>query len=620
MSRLSCVAPFLVAAFISGCATSGPERTVFFGTGKSYRFNNVLMSELQPDPFGPGIVALTIKDKADAAALDQLVKWNVQITEKAILKGDAELAAIAWSSAKMFARAKLEQNAGALGFINSLVENKDGTGTLPPRSRVFLPERLYAEAPKSDLPANDRLPKGQGSKKKKSQKNALIDDSEWSAIFNAAAALDFSGATKVAELRTNPPSGVLADSLSGLAAAAKRLDPSQPVDRRGLEVMQQGAAYSVRANDGSQYVVERLADGIVIHNPSAKPTRIDLKEIDYMPMPEMPELWRYEMAKYVGKFEQAWERDLAEDVKKHGSITGIRHMMGIPNRILLGNRTLWVDQYGDVIDHDTPESRRAFKELKGFREAVLLSTQEHMDRDPLMQDTIRKCEFMTYRVPHGPALEYATYQCRSRQNVVTYSRTYYVANGMQVQGWDSLLKDKEHVNKLKAAHNNASLAEAAAAFLPAIGVVDSGSRCLGQGSIVYEAALMYGLSQINPDVRRFVDFKPEVDTPSTFGKVLDCMMPQSRRALAGSEFAKRMLSAEGGTAIFGSATYKKANSAFMSLDALKYRGISPRELTHAVEDFASPDASRLLRQTMEGMSSMKNITDLAASVFKSIDL
>ena len=65
-----------VAALSAGCATtSGPNQTLFYGTGNSYRQNGLQISELQPGTFGRGVSRLTVRESGDVSAMTSLIRY-----------------------------------------------------------------------------------------------------------------------------------------------------------------------------------------------------------------------------------------------------------------------------------------------------------------------------------------------------------------------------------------------------------------------------------------------------------------------------------------------------------------------------------------------------------------
>lgn len=309
------VAAAILIAALTGCATTGPNQNVFYGTGNSFRMNGLLVSELQADTFGPGVSRLTVKSRADGEAMDKLIGFYATKATEAVAKGDTEAFAVAWHLSKKLASARLEQLAGTEVFVNNLAKTKNGIGSLPGGARVFLPNTLYDDS--TSAPAK--------------KKRASIDE------FMLEAADVLAGFTP--NWGAAPKMAALGDSVKGLLGSVGTVSASeQRLDATALGSMAVGSAYSVRDSLGNKYIVEKSADGIILHNPDSAPTKVDLNQLNFMPILEKPEQYRYEAARIVRNINALFEDALKYEANSQGGLSIGGHHSVAPNQIRLGDK------------------------------------------------------------------------------------------------------------------------------------------------------------------------------------------------------------------------------------------------------------------------------------------
>jgi len=591
--RLRPVAVAILVSALTGCATTGPNQNLFLGTGNSFRMNGLLISELQPDTFGPGVSRLTIKSRADGEAMDKLVGLYTSKASEAVAKGDAEQFAVAWHLSKKLASARLEQLASTEVFVNNLAKTKNGMGSLPGGARVFLPNTLY----------DDRA----GTPKKK--KRASIDDfmieaADVLAVFSP----NWGYAPKVA---------ALGDAVKGVLGSLGTADTSeQRLDATALSSMAVGSAYSVRDSLGNKYIVEKSAEGIVLHNPDTAPIKVDLNQLNFMPLLEKPEQYRYEAARIVRNINALFEEALKYEATARGALSIGGHHSIAPNQIRLGDKTGFLNADGTLASSDLPTVRKLYSSNRTYKLAVDLTTQEDLAKDNNFISFKYSCSNRSFRVRHGDALEYATYSCRDNKNQITYSRTYVIGNSFVAQNWDSILKDRGYVDELKSASQSARVVEAVAAFTPFIGNVDGAARCADIDSFSYTLANSALTSSINADVKKFVSFTPERETPSSIGKVLDCA-----QGVGAISTVRKLMSDASNLArlenIYTSPAYKKTTDIMRMFDTDIFSSKkSFDEITAVANTFSSPTAAFLAKVFYDKAQQVNNISGLADAAYK----
>lgn len=586
------VAAAILIAALTGCATTGPNQNVFYGTGNSFRMNGLLVSELQADTFGPGVSRMTVKNRADGEALDKLVGFYTAKASEAVAKGDAEQFAVAWHLAKKLAAARLEQLASTEAFVTNLANTKNGIGSLPGGARVYLPNTLY----------DDRT--GAASKKKR----ASIDDLQ----------MEFTDV--VAEFAPNwgaaPKLAALGDSVKGIMGSIGGSGSSeQRLDATALGSMAVGSAYSVRDSLGNKYIVEKSADGIILHNPDSAPTKVDLSQLNFMPLLEKPDQYRYEAARIVRNINALFEEALKYEATARGALSIGGHFSVAPNQIRLGDKAGFLNADGTLASADQVAVRKLYSNSRAYKLAIDLTTQEDLNKDNNFIGFKYSCSNRAFRVRHGDALEYATYSCRDNKNQITYSRTYVIGNSFTAQNWDSVLKDQGYVDDLKSASKSAKLVEALAAFMPFVGNFDGAARCADNEAFSYKIANTALTSSINSDVRKFVSYSPERETPSTVSKVLDCAQGVAalggvRRALtAGSDLVKI-------NNIFTSPSYRKTTDILSMFDSKVYTKRSYDEIVGVTSQFSSPTAAFLTKVFYDQAQKVNNISGLVDAVYQ----
>jgi hypothetical protein len=586
----------LSVANLTGCATTGPGQNVFYGTGKTFRMNGALFSELQPDALGSGASRLTVKSSADAAALDELTIFYTRSALRALEKKDTELFAVNWYIAKKLAAARLEQLAASQAFKNALLANHNGSAKLASGGRVFLPRNLY------DVPA----------------KRAALDfDSEPAAL--AAATFDWSSAPKVA---------AVGDTLKGLLAGVAKggngnsqggsYGSGERMTRDMADQMKVGSAYAVQDSLGNKFIIEKTDDGIVLHNPDSKPALIDLNQVNFMPILDRPSSNKVKAAKLVANMDRVFDDALAEASARHQNTFGVFNYNSMaPNIYVLGDRRAFIDANGNATTVDDPAVRNRYKSDPVFKYAIDLQSYDNLQNDQIYRQMKSNCQYMAWRNHYGDALEYVRYSCIRPDNTVTYSRTYVIGNDYTTQSWDSLAKDKRYRDALEQADKSARVVEALTAFLPLIGDVDAAMRCGDSSSLTYMLTNGYFNRNMNDDVRKAVRFVPEADNPSAVGKALDCA--QGVGGLAGVRrgvtVGSKLLRWE---TLATSQAYKDTTAMMGLFDSRIHDASNIDKVFAEVKGFSSPDAAFVAKMFYDTVQTSNNIGSLAERVVKKI--
>lgn len=581
----------LIIASVAGCASTGPNQRVFMGSGNTFKANGLLISELQSDTFGPGVARLTIKSQADGNAVDKLVSYYTTQAALSVTKGDAEGFAVAWFLAKKLASARLEQLASTEAFVNTLASAQNGVGALPGGARVFLPSALTA----TRTPIRNK------------SKRAAIEDFFMDLPGTAVAIMpNWADAPKVAAV-----GDALKGILSTVSTGGARLDGS------ALNAMKIGSAYSVADSLGNKYIVEKTTDGIILHNPNSGPTKVDLNQLNFMPLLEKPDQYRYDAAKIVRNINSIFDGAMMSETRTGGRVSLGGHYSIAPNVLKLGDKIGYLNADGSLATADLPSVRKLYAENRAFKLAVDLTTKQDLEKDNQFINFKHSCSNRSFRERHGDALEYATYSCRDSKNNTTYSRTFVIGNNFATQGWDSLLKDKGYVDALKSAAQSAKVAEAFAAITPVLGNLDGASRCVTGDSFVYQIANNALSSDVNSDVRKLLAYSEPLESPSAVAKVLDCAQGVAgvgnvRRALSGGANLLKM------NGIFTSPKFTQTTDMMSLFDSKIYTRNVLENVVSKASEFSSPTAALLTKVFYDHVQHANDIGELYDAVSKTI--
>ena len=583
----------LSGALLSGCAALGPTtvpgQQVFYGTGNTFRMNGLQLTELKAGSLPRDVTALMVKSSADARTLDKMIVYYSGKASEAIAQGDAEQYAVAWHISKTLSKARLEQAVSTSIFNSNLLASKNGTAMLPGGARVFI-----ASAPHKDMALS--------SAAKKKSRISLEELADMPDLL-ATRSIDWSAGVQLAAL-----DGV-AGILNSVNQRIQALNQPQTTNTSRIQAMVEGSAYAASDSRGNKYIVEKTKDGLFLYNPDGQAVQVDLNQLDFMPAVEVPEAYRYDAARIYQSIEQfLWNQKVAKR-DPYGAYATIP-----PNRLSYGGQTGFVNPDGTYSPVENAAAKRAYSANKAYRYAMDIASIPSLDRDNLYQSFRARCGNAAWREYHGEALEYVSYRCVDSAGTATYARTYVVSNSLKAQSWDSLLTDQRYQDKLKQGHEFGKLAEAAAGFLPVVGNLDGALRCSGMQSAVYSFASSYNGRSVNSDVRKFVSYTPETETPSAMNRALDCAQGVSGlgSVRAGLSKAADLAELEG---LVTSNAFKKTSEIMKNFDiaALSGKGTVADALSSA-GNFSSVKAGQLAQRFYDGMQQFNNLSGMAESI------
>ena len=581
----------LSAALFSGCAsmapTTVPGQQVFYGTGNTFRMNGLQLTELKAGSLPKDVTALMVKSSADARTLDKMIAYYSGKASEAIAQGDAEQYAVAWHISKTLSKARLEQAVSTSIFNNNLLASKNGTAMLPGGARVFVASAPYKDMTSSGLPI----------KKSSLSLEELVDMPEL--LTNRS--IDWSAGVQVAAL--DDLVGILNTVNQGIQALNRTSNASR------IQAMVEGTAYAASDSRGNKYIVEKTKEGIFLYNPDGSAVQVDLNQLDFMPAVEVPDAFRYDAARIYQNYEQfLWAK------KQANPATYTAYVSVPPNRLSYGGQTGFVNPDGTYSPVENAAARLAYSTNQAYRYAMDIGSMRSFDQDGIYHSFKARCSHSVWREYHGDALEYVSYRCVDSAGSVSYARTYVVSNSFTAQSWDSILADKRYQDKLKQGHEFGKLAEAAAGFLPVVGNLEGALRCSGMQSAVYSFVNSYSSNSVNSDVRKFVSYTPETETPSAMNRALDCAQGVSGLGSVRSGLSKaaELAKIEG---LVTSNAFKKTSDIMKNFDiaALSGKGTVAEALSSA-GNFSSVKAGQLAQKFYNGMQQFNNLSGTAESV------
>lgn len=602
-----------IAALSAGCATtSGPNQTLFYGTGNSYRQNGLQISELQPGTFGRGVSRLTVRESGDVSAMTSLIHYYNTKAVEAISANDPEQFAVAWSIGKKLSTARAEQELASQVFLNDLLSRGNGQAVLPGGGRVFLANQMFSET--SSAPVASPKTTSEPAKKPRSKRTRKDQQSMLEGILDVLASFDGdTSAISASQPVQVAALGSLAGILNGQAGTSNG-NGQERMTASVIEGMKVGSAYSVADSLGNKYIVEKTADGLVLHNPGAAPTKVDLKQMNFMPIWEKPAAYRYEAA-VIYKNMNAHLHDKWATDRRPGV-----HATLPPNRFYInGKEDGYVNTDGTFSAVESQAIKAAYSTNTAYKMVIDRASFQSMDADPIFADFRVNCSGSTWRDYHGETLEYVTYSCvDQRTRAVTYARTFVVGNDMKSQSWDSALKDQAFKDALKEAHGVAKLAEALGNFVPVVGNLDAGLRCAGLDSAIYTYVNSYMSQAVSTDVRKFVSYSPEADTPSAMNTALDCAQGVAGLASIGSGVSKVAKLAK----IEGFVTTPSFQKALTTLGMLDTEVLYGKETASKIIDssaaFSSPTAAFLAKTFYDKVQQWNNLSGAAEAITTAI--
>lgn len=559
-------------------------------TNETFRYNNLTLVRMQPTKGSPNVEKWALRSQQDKDSADQLIKFYDRVAWSALEKGDAQAFAVARYLGSKLTKARIEQAASTQGFISSLLANKDGTATISGGGKVYFPDEFVAAPAQASQPKN----------------RASIDDFIEVMATATSIPLNFSNAVAMAG---QGDIGGLIGQTNDIAHTVGDEQRAKTMATPKLSDLKEGDVYAASDSSGNRYFIERVANGIVLHNPRSGAQKVNLDQLNFMPSIETPSQLRKDASRIVSNI------NLSHRVTQLESIRSGRgaDVWSIAPNILYSQvgKRYFLDAQGRRIAYDDPESKKAYKNNQAYRLAIDMTSEEELHSPLFKAFRAEYCSTTpTTNVEwSGEFLNKKTLSCIDSKGNAIFSKTYLIDNKMQVHSWGTILKDQQMASRLRQIEDFARLMDAAGSFLPGLSNIDGALRCAGATSLsTYIARNSYSDYE---SLRRYVGQLVPPDTPSSIDNAFDCAQGVGLPvALSKLPKAVRTTKIEG---LMGSAAYKETSAALQVFDN-NLKGSKSVDLTTIAQIVNSDPAAQLLSGFYNKADKSNNFFNLAQAL------
>lgn len=501
VSRVAYAVPLGVALMLSACTSVAPDG--YTATNTRQNINGLKLTALkQGDRKSLDISAIPVRSQADQDAIDSMIRQYQSVALRALDRGDAETFAAARYISATLVRARLMNYASTAGFMGSLINNRDGSGTIPAGGSVFIPDNL------TSLQARGKV----------AELGTALDGMESVALVQAPLHSDF-------ELAAN---GEISGIFGAVAGAAKIIAGSEGASRAAgatIGELPVGEAYAATDIFGKRYFVERTAEGLVLHNPTGSSQKVSLEQLSYIPSLEKPTPSRIEAGRINANINTAFEQVVQEGLRSGRGMGGIEAVA--PNRIYYhpGGLNYFLDLNGNKSLIDDKDTVAAYQKNPAYKLAIEMNSGAFFKTPTYIQFKAKSCNGgYTEFSFSGASMNRLTLSCRDGNGKYLYSKSFLFDNSMKIQSWESLLNDRKMVDQLKSIERNAAAAEAVAAFVPFVSTVDGASRCATGASVTATVSKILAQGGEYNNLKRYVgEMVPLTDTISTTETAMSCI-------------------------------------------------------------------------------------------------
>ena len=506
------------ALTLTACVTPGPRQI-----GSDYgsqppvaQYNGFRFYSIAPGTMSQDATRPHIRTVSDIQASDKLIRLYSDLSWKAYSAGDFDSFIVARSLALNMARARMAQSITTNVLTHSYMAN-EGNAVLPGSSVGFMPHKLYTEKSRRALSDIGDI-----------QLSEMIDSAPSNSV-QVASGPGFFG------IPTMPAYGNQNRELQ-----RQREQSGWGKDPRSILSMPVGSAYVATNKNGEKFIVENTPDGFLFYNNGQSPVRVNLEELDYFPVLDEPSPMRKKAAPIVHNMGQGLD-SLGENLLRRGEYTGFA-VATPPARIEITGWTETrrnIDQEGRITESKeaNEKAKKAYQSNPAFAFAVKLMGFQRFEGTE--QNKLRQQCVGGGRVPkiryEGDALEYIRLSCLEYGGLI-YTRRLIVTDDFKFKTMESIRNDQRVADQVKKVMDDGSLMESIASFVPGLGVVDSGMRCIGQESITGTVNKLYRHfydgSNYRMGIEKFVeDVLPDNNDAGFVSKALDC-------SIAGGGFGK----------------------------------------------------------------------------------
>lgn len=478
VSGMAAVAAAVVVAGLSGCATTGtqsgaanswatarPKSTV----GQVVYMNGIQLTEVDRSAFPRGKFKEfpVIAQRSDFATLNTMSKDYARASWEAAAQKDWEAFAVNRHLGMRIVDYRLHHTLATTAFVDSLSSRGDGSGVLAAGATIFLPGFTRWGAATAAAPV------------KMSSVEAITRDMESNGVFVP----DWAAAPKFADLGAvlnviKTASDVMS---GGVAAGGTKQVAAQKQANNLLAQLPVGKTFTAHDAKGDSYIVERTDDGFIVGNSGDRPVAVPLGNLGFVPDMPMPNAGRQAAAPFVMAMQESrhtlfW-RAMREQYAFPVSATRA------PNKIVILNTKIngFFDANGYIATDASAiaSGAAAYESKPGYKTALEMADFSN-HRDMAFQtacfDLKGHAAYDTDYV--GEYAEILQHKCLTSAQGVMRQKDVYVIDGKTMQTFASFVKDKKLAETLKNADDKRELAESVVGFVPGVGNVDAGAKCL----------------------------------------------------------------------------------------------------------------------------------------------
>jgi hypothetical protein len=545
-----------------------------------------------------------IAEKSDLAALDALARDYAKAAWQAAARQDWEGFEVNRHLGARIVEYRMHGKIATTDFVKSIVAGGDGSGSLTPGATVFL----------SGFTRD-------GATTTAAAKLSSIDAITARLASNESAefTLAWADAPKVAQL--SALSGIL-DTGAALLNTAAKLGGATTTTTAPQSAAQQkaeadaarmpiGTVFSGKDVNGNSFLVERTPTGFIVGNSGHRPTRVPLGKLGFLPEMPLPDANRRAAAPLVMAMQES-DQTLFWQVMNSGKYAKPVSTAKPPNKIVIINTPIvgYLDAAGRLTSDSNAiaAGAAAYTARKEYKTALEMVDYLANKSDAFEAQCFSMVKHKAYAISYtGEFAEILQHRCLDANRVTIWRQNFYVKDGKTMQTFESLMKDQAIADALKNFDAAADLAELAAGFVPGLGTVDAGAKCLTGQSITNFAA--GGFATGNEQYRAFVsDLMPPIDTPSAWSKTLTCTA-----AVPGVGVAVKV-AAKAGKALGGS--YRAWHATDKALSVAEKLDFFDSNVL-AVGNFASLSGANGLAET--SLAAGKKLYDVAQAISTGTD-
>lgn len=462
---------------LSGCATTGTQggaagtQASLPAAGKVVFKNGIRLTEVDRNAFPLGKFKgfPVIAQRSDYTTLSTMSKDYARASWSAATQKDWESFIVNRHLGMRLVEYRLNSKLATTAFVDSLSSRGDGSGVLPAGATVFLPG--FTRWGSSTSAASTTVSSIEAITSDLANHDDVVFIPDWKAAPKVA---DLGGVLSVLKTASDVMAGGVA------VGGAKQADAKRKANNL-LAQLPVGKTFTAHDASGNSFIVERTDDGFIVGNSGARPVTVPLGELGYVPDMPVPNADRQAAAPLVLAMQAARQTLFWQAMQ--GNYAYPMSATRAPNKTLILNTKVngFLDADGNLTTNPVAiaAGAAAYDSKAGYRTAVEMADfSSHRDAQ-FQAACFAMSGHQVYDTDYtGEYAEILQHQCLDAAKGILRQKDVYVRDGKTMQTFASLLKDKQLAETLKSADDKKDLAESVVEFVPGIGNVDAGAKCL----------------------------------------------------------------------------------------------------------------------------------------------